>query len=380
MSVLLPGATIGVIGGGQLARMMSLEARRMGYRVCVVTPQEHDPAAPLADEWIAGTMDDVDAGLQLAAVSDVITVDSEHVPASLLARLEEHVSVRPSAHVLRTVQDRRAQREFLASIDVPQPECLPVETLQELDEAARQIGLPCVLKTRRAGYDGKGQAMIHSDEEVPWAWERVNENPCMLEKKIAFDSEISVLLARNPAGEIRFYPIAHNMHRHHVLHATVAPAPVPDEVENNARHIAGAIAEALDLVGMLAVELFLVGSELLVNEIAPRPHNSGHYTFSACATSQFEQHVRAISGLALGDTTLARPAVMVNLLGDLWKDGEPDWTQVLSQPEVRLHLYGKVEARPGRKMGHILLVDDDADRALQTGEALLETLTAAKAP
>jgi 5-(carboxyamino)imidazole ribonucleotide synthase len=374
MSALLPGATIGIIGGGQLARMMTLEARRMGYRVCILAPNADDPAVPLADLWIPGAMSDADAGQRLAKSVDVITVDSEHVPASLLADLELICPVRPSSRVLRIVQDRRAQRSFLHDIHTPQPRCVAVSSLAELEAEVELVGLPCVLKSRRAGYDGKGQAVIRQRHEIESAWESIGRSPAMLEEFVSFDAEISVLLARNPSGEVRFYPVAYNVHRHHVLHATLAPAPVDRSVEQDAQRIASSIVAALDHTGMLAVELFLVGSELLVNEIAPRPHNSGHYTFGACATSQFEQHVRAVAGLPLGDPSLSRPAVMVNLFGDLWQDGDPDWTPILSQPEAKLHLYGKSEPRPGRKMGHVLLLGDDPQRALRTGESLLETL------
>ncbi|RZV55262.1 MAG: 5-(carboxyamino)imidazole ribonucleotide synthase [Deltaproteobacteria bacterium] len=372
----LPGATVGIIGGGQLARMMALEARRMGYRVSVLAPRADDPAVPLADLWIPGQLDDVEAAQRLAESADVVTVDSEHVPASLLSDIERLRPVRPSAAVLRTIQDRGEQRRFLERISAPQPRCVAVDSVAELAEAANTVGFPCVLKSRHAGYDGKGQAVIRSADQLEASWEKVGRAPSMLEEFVPFDAEISVLLARAPNGEMRFYPAAYNVHRRHVLHATMAPAPIERSVEQDAREIARSIAEELDHVGMLAVEMFLVGSKLLVNEVAPRPHNSGHYTFGACATSQFEQHVRAVLGLPLGDPSLSRPAVMLNLFGDLWRDGNPDWMPVLSRPEARLHLYGKTEPRPGRKMGHVLLLDDDPHRALQNGEAMLDSLAA----
>ena len=377
MSAILPGATIGIIGGGQLARMMVLEARRMGYRVCVLSPDPSAPAVSLADSWIRGNIDDVAAGERFAHSVDVITVDTEHVPASLLAQLELLRPVRPSPQVLRTVQDRHAQRLFLDAIDAPQPVCVAVDSLRELSHEADRIGFPCVLKSRHAGYDGKGQTVVREQGELASAWTNVGSTAAMLEELIDFDFEISVLLARNPRGEVRFFPIAHNVHRHHVLHATMAPARIDTAVEHEAKRIANRIANALDHVGMMAVEMFVVdGTRLLVNEIAPRPHNSGHYTFGACVTSQFEQHIRAVVDLPLGDPSLSRPAVMVNLFGDLWTDGVPDWTPVLSKPEVRLHLYGKVEPRPGRKMGHVLVLDPDPYRGLRTGEALLDGLRA----
>jgi len=371
----LPGATVGIIGGGQLARMMAIEARRMGYRVCVLAPQADEPAVPLADVWIPGAIDDVEAAERLAKSVDVVTVDSEHVPASLLAYIELIRPVRPSPSVLRTIQDRHAQRRFLDRIGAPQPLCVAVDSLAELGEAVETVGLPCVLKSRHAGYDGKGQAVIRSSGQLEASWEKVGRTSSMLEELVPFDAEISVLLARAPDGEMRFYPVAYNVHREHVLRATMAPAPLPRSVERDAVEISRSIADELDHVGMLAIEMFLVGSELLVNEIAPRPHNSGHYTFGACVTSQFEQHIRAVLGLPLGDPSLSTPAVMLNLFGDLWRDGDPDWMPILSLPEARLHLYGKTEPRPGRKMGHVLLLDDDPQRALRNGEALLEMLT-----
>lgn len=381
MSSLLPGSTLGIIGGGQLARMMILEGRRMGYRVCVLAEDPNAPAASLADEWIEGELSDLEAAGRLARKCDVITLDTEHVPAAMLSSLESIVPVRPSASVLRTIQDRRNQREFLASIDVPQPKCGPVSTFEDLEAEAARVGFPCVLKCRQSGYDGKGQAVIHDETELQNAWASIGEQPAMLEEFVSFDCEVSVLLARNPRGEVRFYPVALNAHAKQVLRTTLAPAPVAPSVEVEAFDIAARIAHALDLVGMLAVELFLVGgTTLLVNELAPRPHNSGHYTFGPCATSQFEQHVRAVLDLPLGDPSLRKPVVMVNLFGDLWAGGEPDWTEVLKIPDAHLHLYCKAEARPGRKMGHVLLVDDDPFAALRTGEALLERLEQSTKP
>ena len=377
MSALLPGATLGIIGGGQLARMMALEARRMGYRVAVLDPNENSPAVPLANLWIASRIDDSTGAEQLAKRADAVTIDTEHVPASILAHLERFGPVRPSSSVLRTIQDRKTQRRFLEYINAPQPRCAPVATLAALQREARDLGFPCVLKSRTAGYDGKGQAIARQEGQLESAWDQIGRVPAMLEEFVDFDCEISVLLCRTTKGEIRFYTPAHNVHRHHVLHSTIAPAPIGPTLEVKALEIAGGIANGLSHVGMMAVEMFIVGgSRLLVNEIAPRPHNSGHFTFGACVTSQFEQHVRAVLGLPLGDPSLARPAAMINLFGDLWQHGEPDWTKVFSHPEARLHLYEKAEPRPGRKMGHVLLLDSDPQRALHNGEKLLQQLEA----
>jgi 5-(carboxyamino)imidazole ribonucleotide synthase len=355
--------------------MMTLEAKRMGYRVAVLTPAAHDPTAALADEWIEGNLDDAEAAERLARASNVVTVDTEHVPAPMLRDLERLVHVRPSASVLATVQDRRAQREFLERIRVRQPNWQPVPERAALEAASEAVGLPCVLKRSHAGYDGKGQRMIQDVSELDGAWTAIGGGPAIVEQFIHFDCEVSVLLARNPDGELRFYPMAHNVHRQHILRTTIAPAGVAAEVEAMGFDMGARIVEALDHIGMMAIEMYLVdGKHLLVNEIAPRPHNSGHYTFGACVTSQFEQHVRAVFGLPLGETTLPRPAVMVNLFGDLWQRGEPNWAEVFAEPKAHLHLYDKADARPGRKMGHILVLDDDAEVARSTGEAILERL------
>ena len=340
-----------------------------------MSPHKGEAAAQLADAWISGTVDDPEAAARLGEVSDVVTIDTEHVPATVLSYLELTRLVRPSSGVLRTIQDRKKQRRFLEGIGAPQPRCVPVNTLAALRESAASVGFPCVLKTRHAGYDGKGQTAIRSERELPMAWEKVGENPAMLEEFVPFESEVSVLLARRPSGEMRFFPLARNVHRQHILHSTVAPAAIASSLQDEARDIARSIAEELGHVGMMAVEMFIVdGSRLLVNEIAPRPHNSGHYTFGACVASQFEQHVRAILDVPLGDTSLCRAAATVNLLGNLWEAGEPDWNQILAFPEARLHLYGKAEPRRGRKMGHVLVLDTDPGRALHTGEAVLEQL------
>ncbi|MCS6797864.1 MAG: 5-(carboxyamino)imidazole ribonucleotide synthase [Myxococcota bacterium] len=364
---LLPGATLGILGGGQLARMMALEARRMGYRVRVLDPDPHGPAASVADGCVAGAFDDAEAAIRLATTVDVVTLDTEHVPAEVLERVQCIVPLRPSASVLRTVQDRLEQRRFLDRLGVPQTPWAPVDDAASLHAAAAAVGTPLVLKTRRAGYDGKGQAFASDPSQLLEAWDRIGRAPAVAERFVRFEREVSVLLARHPDGALAFYPLVENAHRRHILHASRVPAVVPAGIEEQARRIAARIAEALDHVGVMAVEMFLTREGgLLVNEIAPRTHNSGHYTLGACATSQFEQHVRAVCGLPLGDPALLSPAIMLNLLGELWRDGPPDWTAVLRHPRARLHLYGKRDARPGRKMGHVLVIDDDRDRAEHT--------------
>ena len=388
MRSLWPGATIGVLGGGQLGRMMALAARRMGYRVVVLDPSPRCPTAQVADGVVVGALDDLEAARHLAKQVDVITLDTEHVPADVLDELARIVPVRPGAGVLRTIQDRLTQKQFLDGLGMPQATWAPVGSAGELDAALALVGRPAILKVRRAGYDGKGQARVEPAPETEGAsgrWQpgadavealaKLRGEPAVAEALVRFTREISVVLARGLGGEIRIYPIAENVHRRHVLHTTRAPAPMPATQRARAEGMAVTIAEALDHVGVLAVEMFeLPDGQLLVNELAPRTHNSGHYTYGACVTSQFEQHVRAVCGLPLGDPRAMSGAVMLNLIGDLWQAGPPAWREVLSHPEARLHLYGKDAPAPGRKMGHVLLLDDDTDRALRTAEQVLAAL------
>jgi 5-(carboxyamino)imidazole ribonucleotide synthase len=374
---LLPGATIGVLGGGQLGRMMAVAARQMGYRIIVLDPSPRCPTAQVADGVVVGTLDDVEAARHLARQVDVITLDTEHVPADVLEALEAIAPVRPRAAVLRTIQDRMVQKQFLDRIGMPQTPWAPVDDVATLHGALARVGRPAIVKVRRAGYDGKGQARIERDGDAEAALAKLRGEPAVAEAVVGFSREVSVILARGMDGAIRIYPIAENVHRRHILHTTRAPAPMPEARRKRAEAIAVSVAEALGHVGVIAVEMFeLPDGNLLVNEIAPRTHNSGHYTYGACATSQFEQHVRAVCGVPLGDPRPLTGAVMVNLIGDLWNKGAPAWQDVLARPEARLHLYGKDAPAPGRKMGHVVLLDDDTDRALATAEALIATLAA----
>ncbi len=371
-----PGSTIGVLGGGQLGRMMAVTARQMGFRIVVLDPSVRCPTAQVSDGVVVGALDDLDAAKHLARQVDVITLDTEHVPANILAELHKITPVRPGSEVLRTIQDRMVQKQFLDRLGVSQAEWAPVADAVELHAGLAKVGAAAVLKVRRAGYDGKGQVRIEPGADAVAQLARLRGEPAVIEEIVAFSREVSVILARGLTGEIKIYPIAENVHRRHVLHTTRAPAPMPDAQRAKAEAIAISIAEALDHVGVLAVEMFeLPDGRLLVNELAPRTHNSGHYTYGACATSQFEQHVRAVCGLPLGDPRALTGAVMVNLIGDLWSKGAPPWQHVLARPEARLHLYGKDAPAPGRKMGHIVLLDDDTDRALGTAEALIAQLT-----
>jgi 5-(carboxyamino)imidazole ribonucleotide synthase len=373
--VILPGATIGVLGGGQLGRMLAVAARRMGYRMVVLDPSPRCPTAQVSDGVVVGALDDVEAAKHLARQVDVITLDTEHVPAELLDELESIAPVRPKAPVLRTIQDRQVQKQFLDRLGLPQAAWAPATTPEELERALAKVGRPAVVKVRRAGYDGKGQIRIDGGDVIDQL-ATLRGAEAVAEELVRFSREISIILARGVAGEIRVYPIAENVHRRHILHTTRAPAKLPPAMRRRAEEIGVAVAEALDHVGVIAVEMFeLADGRLLVNEIAPRTHNSGHYTYGACATSQFEQHVRAICGLPLGDPRQLSGAVMVNLIGDLWRAGPPSWKEVLARPEARLHLYGKDAPAPGRKMGHVLLLDDDTDRALAIAEQLIASIT-----
>jgi 5-(carboxyamino)imidazole ribonucleotide synthase len=368
-----PGATIGVLGGGQLGRMLAVVARQMGYRIIVLDPSPRCPTAQVSDGVVVGALDDVEAATELARQVDVITLDTEHVPAELLAVLETIVPVRPNAQVLRTIQDRLVQKQFLDRIGLPQAVWAPVD---DVHAALARVGRPAILKVRRAGYDGKGQVRIDRDDDPVAVLARLRGEPAVAEEVVGFSREISVILARGLGGEIQIYPVAENVHRRHILHTTQAPAAMPQARRKHAEAIAVSVAEALGHVGVMAVEMFeLPDGRLLVNEIAPRTHNSGHYTYGACVTSQFEQHLRAVCGLPLGDPRALTGAVMVNLIGDLWAAGQPPWHHVLARPEARLHLYGKDAPAPGRKMGHVVLLDDDTDRALATAEGLIAQLS-----
>ena len=371
--MILPGGTVGVLGGGQLGRMMALAARRMGYRIVVLDPSASCPTAQVSDDVVVGALTDVEAAKQLARKVDVITLDTEHVPAELLEQLEAITPVRPAASVLRTIQDRQTQKQFLDKLGLAQAKWAPCENVEQ---ALGVVGTPAIVKVRRAGYDGKGQVRIEKAADAKAEFAKLKGEPAVAEALVPFAREISVILARGMQGEIAIYPLAENVHRRHILHTTRAPAPISAAGKKRAEEIGVTVAEALGHVGVIAVEMFeLPDGTLLVNEIAPRTHNSGHYTYGACATTQFEQHVRAVCGLPLGDPRALTGAVMVNLIGDLWRDGPPSWRAVLDRPEARLHLYGKDAPAPGRKMGHVVLLDDDTDRALATAEQMITALT-----
>ena len=352
--MILPGQTIGILGGGQLGRMFALFARRMGYRVHALDPSQDCPTGQIADREINAAYDNLDAARQFASGVDVVTFEFENVPAETLAAIAELKPVHPSPQVLDTCRHRVREKEFLASHGFPVAPHRAVRSAEELAQAIRELGTPCILKTADFGYDGKGQVRIGELSEANDAWSRMGRPVGLVEAFVPFSKELSVICARAADGQSVCFPPAENVHRNHILDVTTVPANVPQRTQAAAIELAQKIASALNVVGLLTVEMFLVGDEqLVVNELAPRPHNSGHYSFEACVTSQFEQQLRAVCGLPLGNTSLIRPVAMVNLLGDLWSEGEPNWSAALRHPAVKLHLYGKLKPQPGRKMGHL---------------------------
>ena len=361
---LLPGATIGVMGGGQLGRMFAIAARPMGYLVHTFSPERNGPAAQFSDEATVANYDDEDAVRRFAAAIDVLTFEFENIPAATIEWASHDQVVRPNGEILLIAQNRLREKEFLSRAGFPVAPFRSVASAADLASAAEAIGRPAILKGAAFGYDGKGQQRIESGSELEKVWEEREDELCVLESMIDFEKEISVIVARGSDGKTAVFPICENIHRNHVLDLTLAPARIDHRVKAAARELACAVAVSLDLVGLLAVEMFLKSDgELVVNELAPRPHNSGHWTIEGCGTSQFEQHVRAVCGLSLGVTELLRPSAMVNLLGDLWSSGEPNWPAALSEPNIHLHLYGKRQPRPGRKMGHLTALADSIEEA-----------------
>jgi 5-(carboxyamino)imidazole ribonucleotide synthase len=363
--MILPGATVGVLGGGQLGRMFTLQARTMGYRVVVLDPDPQSPAGAVADHQICASYDDERALSELAAICAAITTEFENVPAAALERLARSSLVRPPIDAVTTSQDRIAEKTFFRSHGFATALFRGVHSERELISALGEIPPPALLKTSRLGYDGKGQTLVESADEAARAFERFGGVPCVLEQCITLERELSVILARGADGDLAAFPVAENRHRNGILETSVVPARISEALAHEARELATGVAEAMAYIGVLGVELFVErGGRLLVNEMAPRPHNSGHYTMDACSADQFEQQLRALCGLPLARPWLMSPVAMINLLGDLWTDGEPRWEEALRRPGVRLHLYGKTEARPGRKMGHLNCLAADPNGAL----------------
>jgi len=361
----LPGATIGLMGSGQLGRMFAGAARRMGYRVHVFSPEKETPAGQFADREVTGAYEDETAVREFAKGLDLLTFEFENIPRQTVDWCAAECEVRPSSSVLHTAQNRLREKDFLSKAGIPVGPYRAVRSAAELSGAIGAIKIPAILKSAAFGYDGKGQRFIEAPANADEIWQERPGDELILEAAINFEKEVSVIVARAPDGSMATFPVCENLHRNHILDVTVVPARVSAEVEKSAADLAGTIAAKMDLVGLLAVEMFLQrDGTLLVNELAPRPHNSGHWTIQGCATSQFEQHVRAVCGLPLGSTQLLSPSAMANLLGDLWEGGEPNWAAALAVQGVRLHLYGKHHPRPRRKMGHLTALASTAEAAI----------------
>jgi len=363
--VILPGATLGLLGGGQLGMMFTVAARTLGYRVTVLDPDAHAPAAQFATRHLARDFNDEAALAELASSCAAVTTEFENAPAAALDALSSRTTVRPAGASVAIAQDRRREKTFFADHGFPVGAFACIDSAADLDAAAARVKFPALLKTARFGYDGKGQARVASRAELATQFAAWRGVPCVLEELLALEKEVSVVLARDAGGAVAVFPVAENSHARGILDVSIAPARVPAALAAEAVALASRLAQALDYAGVLAVEMFVVGGKLLFNEIAPRPHNSGHYTIDACRTSQFEQQVRVLCDLPLGDPSQHTPAVMLNLLGDAWHGGDPAWEAVLRHPEAHLHLYGKREVRPGRKMGHVTVCDASPGRALE---------------
>lgn len=372
---ILPGSAIGVLGSGQLGRMFAIAARRMGYRVHTFSPDEDTPTGQVADVEVTASYDDLDAVSQFASRVRVVTFEFENVPAPTAEAAARCAPVRPGGSILHTTQQRIREKSFLTRAGLPVTPYREVRSLDALHRALADLGYPSVLKTAAFGYDGKGQARIDSPDQAPEAWAAIGKQEAVLEAFIEFDREISVVAARGANGEFVHFGAIENRHSRHILDVSISPARVPSRVGRDAEELARCVLEKLDVVGVLCVEFFVTHNEsLLINELAPRPHNSGHLTVDACVTSQFEQQLRAVCGLPLGSTEMHRPAAMANLLGDLWASGEPDWAAALRFPGVKLHLYGKLDPRPGRKMGHLTALNRNPEEAYRTVVAARDAL------
>lgn len=373
---ILPGSTLGMLGGGQLGRMFTIAARTMGYEVVVLDPDKESPAGKLATTHICADYSDQSALEKIADNCDAVTTEFENVPASTLEALAKNGPVRPGAKAVTIAQDRIHEKNFLKDNGFATAPFAVIHSLEDLQKSINEIGTPAILKVSRFGYDGKGQFGINAESDIEKAWQTLQGEACVLEQRMPLDIEVSVVLARGIEAEVVTYPVAENIHESGILDVSVVPARIDDTLESNVIDMAKQIANALDYVGVMAVEFFISNGKLLVNEIAPRPHNSGHYTLDACMTDQFEQQVRAVCGLPLGETTLLSPVVMINMLGDIWHAGkEPKWQKLLDHPNVKLHLYGKCEARPGRKMGHFNVLSTNINDALTLAEDLKQQLS-----
>jgi len=373
--VIPPGQTIGIVGGGQLGRMLALTARRLGYRIAILDPDPACPAAPVADLTLTAPFDDSAALRRLAEASQVITYEFENLPIESLRLLATLRPVFPDPSILHLCQHRERERDFLKTAGFPAPRYAVVTSASELSSAMKTVAGKTRLKSSAFGYDGKGQLSLDSSTDAAQAWAKIGVPRAILEEHVPFVRELSVIIARDSAGHTVSYFPFENHHQDGILERTLFPARIPDATAHRATQLAEKIAKKLKLIGLLTVELFeLSDGQLWVNELAPRVHNSGHLTAEACPTSQFEQQIRAVCGLPLGDVTPTTPAAMFNILGDLWAQGEPNWTPLFALPGASLHLYGKAEARPGRKMGHLTLRAASLDQAIQLGRQALNPI------
>jgi 5-(carboxyamino)imidazole ribonucleotide synthase len=362
--VIAPGGRLGVLGSGQLGRMFALAARRLGYRVVVYSPDQDSPTGQVADTEFTARYDDLERVKAFARTVDVVTFEFENVPFATAAACAQFAPVRPRGEVLHITQQRLREKTYLREQGFPVTPFARVTSLAELEAALDALGLPAVLKSADFGYDGKGQRKLLARADAPAAWSALGVQEAILEGFVDFALEVSVVAARGLDGSFAAFDVFENAHAHHILDVTVCPARIEPNLAREALELARGILERLDVVGVLCVEMFVTKSgTLLVNELAPRPHNSGHLTFDASLTNQFEQQVRAVCGLPLGSPQLLRPAAMMNLLGDVWSNGEPNWAKALELPNVKLHLYGKSDPRPGRKMGHLTALADTVDEA-----------------
>ena len=373
---ILPGATLGMLGGGQLGHLFTIAARTMGYHVTVLDPDPDSPAGEIASNHLCVDYEDPAALDELAKTCAAVSTEFENVPAASLAELAKKCIVRPGAHAVAITQDRIKEKTFLREASFPIVPFSVVRHPQDLEAGLKKVGTPAILKVSRFGYDGKGQITVTNLDEASLAWESLQREDCVLESCVTLDTEVSVVLARGVDGVVAVYPPGENSHRNGILDFTIVPARVQPALTEEAGKTAAQIAASLDFVGVMAVEFFVSSGKLLVNEIAPRPHNSGHYTLNACVTSQFEQQVRALCELPLGDTRLLSPAVMVNLLGDLWQEeSSPPWQELLKHTEAKLHLYGKRHPRSGRKMGHYTVVAPSRDEAYELSRIIFSALS-----
>ena len=363
--MIAPGSWLGLLGGGQLGRMFTLAAQALGYRVVVLDPADYSPAGSVADGLIRAQFDDEDGLSELAQTVSAVTTEFENISAETLRFLERHVYVRPSAGAVEIAQDRAREKNYLRENNFRTAPFELINNSEDVASVANKITYPGLLKASRFGYDGKGQVRVNMPSEIGQAHNTLGLVPCVFEEFLDLDSEISVILSRDSDGNKSFFPVAENQHVNGILDVTIAPARISDNLVNTAKKESGRLADSLDYCGVLCVEFFVLGDgSLVINEIAPRPHNSGHFTIDACTVSQFEQQVRLTAGLPQGEPQQHSPAVMINLLGDLWEKGEPAWKEVLSSANTKLHLYGKEQPRVGRKMGHLTVLGDDLESTI----------------